>query len=156
MTLEEKRRAKHPDTEYFHYYNANPKNKVTSDCVIRAVCTVLGKPYEEVVVEMAQLQAKTGHDCRCNMGISKYMEMQGWTKLKQPRKDDNTKYTGKEFCQTLLHPIYSEELNLPDCEMNRVLANIGGHHIVAIMSGQIWDIWNSTEGSIGNIWVKLA
>lgn len=156
MTLEEKRRLKHPDTDTFHYYNANPKNKITTDCVVRAVCTALGKPYNDVVMEMAELQCKTGYDAGENTLIDKYMQQNGWIRVKQPRKDDNTKYTGEEFCRTLMHPIYCEELNLPDCEINRVLAHIGGHHVVAIMSGQVWDIWNSTQGTIGQVWVKPA
>ena len=34
MTLEERRRIKHPNTSAFVYYNANPKNKITTDCFI--------------------------------------------------------------------------------------------------------------------------
>lgn len=155
MTLEQKRRYKHPDTHTFHYYNANPKNKITTDCVIRAVCTVLGKPYNDVVMEMARLQCETGYDDAEKKLIDKYMKQNGWVRVKQPRKDDNTKYTGEEFCRTLMHPVYSEELGFEiDFEINRVLAHIGGHHVVAIMSGQVWDTWNSTQGTIGQVWVK--
>jgi len=35
-----------------------------------------------------------------------------------------------------------------------VIANIGGHHIVAIIEGRVWDTWNSTDGCIGNYWTK--
>lgn len=156
MTHEEKRRMKYPDTEYFHYYNANPKGKITTDCVIRAICTVLNEPYNNVVTEMALLQCNTGLDVSENKCIDKYMQSKGWIRVKQPKKDNGKKYTGKEFCQTLMHPIYSEELNLTnlDFDINRILVHIGGHHVVAIMSGQIWDIWNSQNGTIGQVWVK--
>jgi hypothetical protein len=155
MTLTEKRKAKYPDTPYFHYYNANPKNKVTTDCVIRAICTVLEKPYNEVLMEMAELQCKTGLDMSEKKCIDKYMKSKGWVRVKQPKQDDGSKYTGRDFCRTLMHPIYCEELGFEvSFDINRVLAHIGGHHIVAIMSGQVWDIWNSTGGTIGQVWVK--
>jgi hypothetical protein len=107
---------------------------------------------------MTDMSLKTGWMWNENKGIEAFMKSKGWIKCKQPKKDDGTKYTGKEFCRTLTHPIYSEELNLTDrsFEINRVLANIGGHHTVAIVSGQIWDIWNSGDGSIGIVWVKAS
>jgi hypothetical protein len=37
-----------------------------------------------------------------------------------------------------------------------MIANIGGHHIVAIIEGQINDIWDSSDGCIGNVWVNPA
>ena len=156
MTMNEKRQKKYPDTDYFHYHNSNPKGKVTTDCVVRAVTTVLNQPYEQTLREMAEMTIKTGYMLNENKGIDAYMKSKGWTKCKQPKKYDGTKYTGREFCRTLTHPTYSEELQLTEksFEIHRVLAKIGGHHIVAIMSGQIWDTWNSADGSIGIVWVK--
>lgn len=156
MTMNEKRQKKYPDTDYFHFHNANPKGRMTSDCVIRAITTVLNQPYDQTLREMTEMTIKTGYMLNENKGIESYMKSKGWTKCKQPKKYDGTKYTGREFCRTLVHPTYSEELQLTDksFEMNRVLANIGGHHTVAIMSGQIWDTWNSADGSIGIVWVK--
>lgn len=158
MTMNEKRREKYPDTDYFHFHNANPKGKVTTDCVIRAISTALEQSYEQTIMEMAALSVKTGYMLNENKGMDKYLKSKGWVKCKQPKKKDGTKYTGKEFCRRLMHPIYSEELELAcgDYDINRVVANIGGHHTVAIMSGQIWDIWNSGDGSIGVVWVKPA
>ena len=156
--MNEKRQRKYPDTDYFHFHNANPKGKMTEDCVVRAITTALNQPYEQTLRELAEMTIKTGYMLNGNKGIDAYMKSKGWTKCKQPKKDDGTKYTGKEFCRTLVHPIYSEELNLTNrsFEINRIIANIGGHHTVAIMSGQIWDTWNSADGSIGIVWVKTA
>ena len=36
-----------------------------------------------------------------------------------------------------------------------IIANIGGHHIVAIIGGKIKDTWDSSSGCIGNIWIKI-
>ena len=158
MTMNEKRARKYPDTDYFHFHTANPKGKMTEDCVVRAVATALNQPYDQTLREMAEMTIQTGYMLNGNKGIDAYMKSKGWTRCKQPKKDDGTKYTGKEFCRTLMHPIYSEELHMTSkgFEINRILANIGGHHIVAIVSGQIWDTWNSAEGSIGIVWVKTV
>lgn len=158
MTQNEKRMKKYPDTDYFHFHNANPKGKMTTDCVVRAITTALEQPYEQTLLEMAQMSVETGYMLNENKGMDKYLQSKGWIRCKQPKKRNGKKYTGKEFCRTLTHPIYSEQLNLTNksFEMNRVVANIGGHHAVAIMGGQIWDTWNSAEGSIGIVWVKPA
>lgn len=150
------RQDKYPDTDVFHYYNRNPRNRMTTDCAVRALSTGLDIPYNQVVMELSEMQCKTGYDNRSTQIIDRYLKSKGWSKCKQPRKEDNTKYTGKEFCLKIQHPIYAEELNLPDCDWHRMIANIGGHHIVAIIEGQINDIWDSSAGCIGNVWVKPA
>ena len=139
-----KRQERFPDTSTFHFYNANPKNRFTEDCVVRAICTALEMPYDQVVREMAEMQCKTGYDSTGSKGIDTYLKSKGWVKRPQPRKIfDNTKYTGKEFCRFLA----LKHINY--------VANIGGHHIVAIMKCKVNDIWDSTDGTIGNYWVKI-
>ena len=135
------RQQKYPDTATFHYHNANPKSRITTDCVIRAICTALEIPYNQVVMELAEQQCMTGYDRSCNTGIDKYLQSKGWVKHKQPRKPDNTKYTGAEFCERAR-------------TYENYIANIGGGHIVAIVGGRVWDTWDSTDGCIGNYWTK--
>ena len=158
MTLNEKRTKRYPDTDTFHYHNANNKGKITTDCVIRAISVALNQSWENTLREMTEMAIKTGYMLNENKCMDKYMQSKGWTKCKQPRKADGTKYTGKEFCRTLMHPAHSKELNLTykPFEINRVLANIGGHHTVAIVTGQVWDTWDSTDGSIGIVWVRTC
>ena len=134
------RQEKYPDTDTFHFYNANPKGRITGDCRIRAICTALEVPYKDIVMELAEIQCETGYDQCENHGISILMKRHGWIKHAQPRKPDNTKYTGKEFCR--LH------------RSGRIYAHVGGRHSVAIVDGKIWDIWDSTDGCIGNYWTK--
>ena len=142
-----RREEKYPNTSTFYYYNANPKNRITTDCVTRALCTALDIPYNQVVIELAELQCKTGYDTSDKALFDKYLQAKGWTKYKQPRKRDNTKYTGEEFCREL-----SKENGC--FNYKRVVANIGGHHIVAIIDGRVHDIWDSTSKCIGNYWAK--
>ncbi len=140
------RQQKYPETSTFHYHNANPKNKITGDCVIRALSIGMNQPYEITYAELFRFSLKTGYMLNCKECYDKYLQSKGWKKHKQPRKEDNTKYTGKEFCKEVKEYTF----NYPD----RIIANIGGHHIVAIVDGKVWDIWNSTDGCIGNYWTK--
>lgn len=127
------------NTESFTYYNANPKNKHTTDCVIRAICTALDQSYAETLIELADMQLKTGYDFTDAKGFGKYLELKGWIKNKQPRKANNTKYTGKEFVKMF---------------KGICVANIGGNHTVCIKDGRVFDIWDSTDGCIGNYWTR--
>lgn len=138
------RQEKYPETETFHYYNANPKNRITGDCRMRAICTACEIPYNQVVIDFAKVQCETGYDQCVNQGIDILLKRYGWVKQKQPRKANNTKYTGEEYCEKLRE----------DKGPSRIIANIGGHHIVAIIDYKIWDTWNSTDGCIGNYWIK--
>ena len=133
---------RYPNTETFRCYNANPKNRITGDCAFRAIATALRKPWAQVVMEMAELSVKTGYAINDVKGIERYLAEQGWTKMPQPRKKDNTKYTGVEFCKKIARKDV------------RYVCNIGGHHVVAVADKQVWDTWNSTGGCIGNYWCK--
>ena len=145
-----KRQDKYPETSTFHYYNANPKNRITGDCVTRALCTALDISYNECVMGQAEVQCKTGYDNATAQGIQYYLYDKGWIKCNQPRKADGTKYTGKEFCRWL-----NESLGLIG---HKIVANIGGHHTVCIKEHdglfKVHDIWGSTDGCIGNWWIK--
>lgn len=138
------RKEKYPDTETFRFFNANPKGRLTGDCKYRAICTALEIPYNQVVMEMAELQCETGY--AADTLIDRYLKSKGWVKKSQPRKYDNTRYTGEEFCKQV--------------QMNRhlydpaIIANIGTGHIVAIMYGKVYDTWDSTDGCIGNYWER--
>lgn len=142
-----KRQDKYPETRWFHYYNANPHNKLVSDCVFRAISVALGQSWETTVLDMTELGLKYGYPANDNHTIDKYLSIRGWVKCKQPRKEDNTKYTGKEWCTELQEP-FGNRLYFED----KIIANIGGHHIVAIVDGKVWDTWDSTDGCIGNYW----
>lgn len=145
------RQDKYPETNTFHYFNASPHNRMGDDCVIRAICTALKQSWEVTVRELTEVGIKYGYVLNDKHTYEKYLQSKGWVKHSQPRKDDNKKYTGKEFCQLLNSrntPINKYE------DGSRIIAHIGGNHIVAIIDRKVNDIWNSTDGCIGNYWVK--
>lgn len=148
--MKRKREEKYPDTETFHFHNENPKGKFTTDCVIRAIAKATEIPYETVLREMAEMQIKIGYDMSDTKGYNKYLESKGWHREKQPRKIDNTKYTGNEFCKE----IQDSDGRFYSYRNQNIIANVGSHHIVAICEGKIFDTWNSGYGAVGKYWVK--
>lgn len=136
-----KRQEKYPETSTFHYYNANPKGRITGDCTFRAIATALDKPWTEVVMEMAELSCRTGYAINDRKGIERYLKEQGWEKQKQPLKADGRCYRLKEFCEMM-------DSN------QKYIVNAGSHHIVAVVDGKVNDIWNSTGECVGNYWVQ--
>ena len=158
------RKDKYPETDTFRYYNANPHNRITGDCVARAIALATEIDYNEVVRLMADYQIKTGFDPRYGSHIDGFMKTLGWVKHKQPKKADGTKYTGDEFCDELNVGFFGFDGNPEVIYPSRVMANIGGHHTVAIIETKdprtastqykVHDIWNSTDGCIGNYWTK--
>ena len=146
-----KRQDKYPDTDTFHYYNANPKNRFTTDCVIRALCTALEQDYNKTVMELAKMQCETGYDDGDTKLIDKYLNSKGWFKHPQPRKHDNTKYTGEQWCYEV-----QSVTSVRKSSWDRMIANIGGGHIVAIIKGKVYDIWDSTDKCVGNYWTKWS
>lgn len=142
MTQEEKRRMKHPETAYYRYRNVNPKNKITTDCVYRAIANATGIDYKKVALDMTKMQIETGYDTGENKLIDRYLNSLGWVRMNQPRNEDNTKMTGEQF------------LNKYNCHHRRVILSIGSHHLSCIIDGKFEDIWNCSSNKVGIYWVK--
>ena len=145
------------ETSTFHFFNANPKGKKTDDCVLRAISTATGKTWDEVLKELTVFALKyklMPNDDKC---YGRYLESLGWRKEKQPRKEDNTKYTGAEFCELLDSDKCEYALDFYS-STDTIIAHIGGHHIVCIKKHdyehKVFDTWNSTRGCIGSYWTR--
>lgn len=138
------REQKYPDTKTFHFYNANPHKRLTGDCTIRAVCTGLDIPYNDCLDELVAMSKKKGYSVTSKENVGKLLEEKGIYMQKQPRKHDNTKYTGAEFCKKIAE------------KGKRYIAHIGGGHMVAIVDKKVYDTWDSTDGCIGNYWEIVA
>jgi len=132
------------DTKVFHYHDTNPKGKKTNDCVIRAISAVTNKTWDEIFIDLSNIALKykiTMDDSKC---FERYLKQLGFVKHKALRKADNTRYTGREFCEIIPNEI--KELS------NNIIANIGSHHITAIIKGKIYDTWDCSDRKIGNYW----
>lgn len=131
------------DTKCFKYVNANSKNKTTTDCVIRALALVTDKTWEDVFTSLYEIGLKyrlAMNDKKC---YERFLKENGFIKFSQPRhSNNNSKYTGYEFCNTLIS------------NHKPIFANIGAHHVTAIINKKINDTWDCTYNCIGTYWQK--
>jgi hypothetical protein len=128
------------NTQTFTYHNKNPKQIRASDCVIRAIAAVSNKTWEEILSSILPYALKLKRMPNEKQTYAQYLRDQGYIMQPAPRRGDNRKVTGKDFC-----------LENPNIT---AIAHIGGKHIVAIINGKVHDTWDSTNGTIGNFWTK--
>lgn len=132
---------RHIETGTYTYYNNNPKNRITGDCVIRAISLFTGKTYKETLLDLYVMSCETGYMLNDKKCYEKYLSKLGYKKFKQPRKYNNTKYLGSEFCTV------TEKYN------EKILCRIGGHHLTCIVNGKFHDIWNPSHKCVNNFWI---
>lgn len=137
-TMKSKKRK---DTKYIHFFNANPDDKLTGDCVIRAISVAVDKTWDETLDNLVELSHKVksvpnNKDC-----YIKYLEQNGFIRCKQPRKNDNTRYRGYEF----LDKIKKKDI---------IVCHMGTHHLSVIKNKKFWDTWDCTNDCVGIYWIK--
>ena len=122
----------------FIQYNCNPKGRKTGDCSTRALATILNISYEKALQEQCDTAIKYCYGLTSKETIEKIMAKYGWTKMKQPRKDNGKKYLVGE-----INKLTSENALI-------LMAN----HFSVMCGGAILDIWDCRDKTIGNYWVK--
>lgn len=139
------------DTEYFHYYNANPKNHRVGDCVVRAISTVLGQPWEQTYRDLFEIGMKKGMPPEEDSVVDTYLKSRGAIRIAQPRKRDGTKMTGEEVCFLIQDGsfISNRGVNLSG---HSFYMTIGIHHASCIKNGRVNDIWNCSRNRVGKMW----
>ena len=133
------KRKQPEDTIYFHYHNANPKNKRTCDCVYRALSVAMNKPWKDIMMEMTEMACHYGYVPSDIVLINKYLKKNGWVKHKQPKFLDGKRVQGRIFAHSL-H------------EGDVVIANIGAGHITVFKKCRVWDTWDCSGRCVGNYW----
>lgn len=141
-----KREQRFPDTKWFTYNNVNPKNKINGDCVIRAIANAMNKTWDEINEDLFKYSVKYKTVLNDRHTFEKYLKDKNWVKCKQPRKENNKKYTGKEFV---------DYLNDSNDTSNKIIM-IGCHHMSCIIykhnQFKIEDIWDCSTDCVGNYW----
>lgn len=132
-----RRQDKYPNTSIFTYHNQNPHNRITADCVTRAISFALNIPYNDVVMEIAEFQIKTGFVIEEKEDL--LLKAHGIHMQPMLRHDDNTKYTLKEFIEE--HRTGTYIVRMPG-------------HLTVVKDGVNYDIWDCTKSTnkIGNYW----
>ena len=123
----------------FKEHNANPKNKNTCDCVIRALTMATGDTYENVYKELFSISLKTGYMLNEKRVEDKYLEAHGFIKMKQPKKNDGTKYKINE-----IRLLTSASVIVIRC----------ANHLTCVKDGVLIDTWNCGNKTINNYYIK--
>ena len=121
--------------------NVNPKNKKTTDCVIRALTTATGKSYYEVYEELYRLSIKTGWFMNEARLENKFLEQNGFVKMKQPRKSNNTKYLIGELDKLV--------------DKNDIVIASCNHHLTVVKNHTLYDLWDCRYKFINTYYVKV-
>lgn len=124
----------------FIQFNINPKNKITKDCVIRAIATATNKTWESIYRELAELGIKKGLMINDRNNWKAYLKNLGYEKQNMPRREDRTRYTLEEFC---------DELAKTNVTYIVKVAN----HITVVKNKDLYDTWNCSRKSVGNYWI---
>ena len=139
------------DTQYYHFFNKNPKGRRTTDCVVRAAATVLNQSWEQTYKDLFELGISSGRPPEDDWVVSKYLESKGCLKISQPKKIDGTKFTGEELCHLIQEDCFISNHGMNLSEYNFFI-NIGTHHCSCIIKGKINDIWNCSYDKVGRMW----
>lgn len=123
----------------FKEFNANPKGKKTGDCVIRSLCVALNKDYYEVYEELYNISKKTGFMINEKRVYDKLLEAYGFIKMKQPRKNNGTKYDVDEIRLICNSPV--------------IVISIA-NHLTVVKDGVLIDLWNCGYKTINNYYIK--
>lgn len=139
------------DTEFFHFYNANPKDRRTSDCVVRALSTALNQSWEQTYKELFEIAMKkctAPEDISC---VYEYLTKKGCVRIAQPKRRDGTKFTGEEVCYLIQEGKFVDNWGVCLLYKNYFM-NIGSGHCSCIIDGKINDIWNCSYDKVGVMW----
>jgi len=122
----------------FVFYNPNPMNKLVGDCVIRAICKLTNRSWEDVFIDVA-LQGFMMHDMpTANHVWGTYLKKEGYVQVLLPDTCPDC-YTVKDFCK--------------DFPTGTYLLAIGTH-VVAVEDGNYFDTWDSGDELPISYWRK--
>ena len=114
------------DTEYFHYYQANPAGKATGDCLIRAIATATGMTWDETLDGLARF---AGESTLLNIHrvFEPYLHHIGFQRHHVSLRSDGHWPTGAQLCEMLDQEYQNSE---------KIVAFIGRSHMTAIFPVQ--------------------
>lgn len=147
LTTKEKNLIKrYPNTDYFQWTNTNPVGNITYDCLIRACSSALDTDWTTVSIILNNMATNVHLVFNDDKLYESFLHYRGFNRQKQPRKANNKKYTGVEFCEYLTK-------YYPNGEVGPIVAYIGTEHIVCIkfIDGKykVLDTWDSSHNCIG-------
>jgi hypothetical protein len=125
----------------FRYYNCNPYNVHTDDCVIRAITAGTGSSWEEVVLSLSKYMLKHGYMMNTQETYGLYLKDNGWVKCQAPKKSKGADMTVGEFVKKF---------------KGHAIVHVDDNHVTYIADGKIWDLWDPSTHIIGEYWVPAS
>lgn len=126
------------------YYNPNPKQKNTGDCVIRALAKFFNVDWITAYISICVYGGLNGDMPQVNDIWSSYLEERGYKKHRIPDTCPDC-YTLKDFC--LDHPsgkyFVSVDVGYIDLYESADSGRINGNHVVCVKDGDYYDAWDS-------------
>lgn len=111
----------------FKFYNPNPDRILVDDCVVRAICLLTGKDWEQVYVELMAYGLRFHVWPNRNEVWATYLEEHGYLSTLVPNTCPNC-FTVKDFCIAFPEGTYLLAI---------------GDHVVTVMNGDYYDTWDS-------------
>lgn len=121
----------------FEKKNVNPKGRKADDCVIRALSTSSGMRWQSVYEQLGELGLRLCRMPNEKQTYEKWLNIMQYTKHKQPRREDGTKYTVQELI---------DELWVRDAVIT--VAN----HMTVVEDGVLIDTWDCSQKTVCNYW----
>ncbi len=125
----------------FIKYNNNPKNKITNDCVIRAIALGTNRNWKDIYMELTELGIDKGLMINDKKNWKMYLRRLGYEQQKTPKKENNKRYTIQEFCKEL-----AEEQKIYIISIRK--------HLTVVKDKNLYDTWNCSSKCMGNYWIK--
>lgn len=118
-------------------FNPNPDKNIVGDCVIRAICKLQDRRWEDVYVDIC-LEGLQLYDMPSSNAVwGSYLLKCGYTRRTLPDTCPSC-YTIRDFCAD--HPVGAF-----------LLAT--GSHVVTVINGDYYDSWDSGDESPAYYWM---
>lgn len=113
----------------FIYYNGNPMRRNVGDCVVRAISKATGDSWEKTYLGLCLKGYEMGDMPSANSVWGAYLTDNGFKRGIIPNKCPDC-YTVADFCEDNPHGSFVLALS---------------SHAVAVINGDVFDTWDSTE-----------
>lgn len=122
----------------FRQYNPNPSGLMVDDCAIRAICCLEGMFWEDVALQLF-VKSMELYDVQTSQVVfNAYLKKIGYTKNQIPNTCPDC-YTVNDFC-------------VDHSKGKFIVAT--QTHVIAIIDGDHYDTWDSSQEPILWYWVR--
>jgi len=154
------------NSNYYRFYNANPKNRRTQDCVIRALSLFLDKPYEIVLEDLINIYNNTGFHIADPVCFMYYLRT-NHTNIQKYNVDYNkrlqlidlcdylTTQNNRESCQSDTQN-HNEFTGITSKNCEKILVLLENTHLTFVENSVIIDTWNCSCLRIVSYFVFLS